>query len=181
MADVRIVHYKHRYEADMARGFLDDAGIPCSLASDSAAGGVSYIGGLAGAWVIVGDADAEAAVEVLEDAGMRGPEQPSGPAADLALRADTLPPVERSEAEDLTEALEAAQKAEFKYFVRCVLGVSPAALIPLVGLAAQGEIALIALLTFLVVFTEGWKAVKSSREVKRLERALAKLEEETRE
>ena len=179
---VRIAHYQHRYEADMARGFLDDADIPCSLLSDDAAGGISYIGGLAGAWVIVGEADAEAAVEVLTGAGMPvGPLAPSGPAVELARRADALPPLERSDAQDLTQALEAAQKAEFKYFVRCLLGVAPAAFIPLVGLAARGETALLALLTVLVVFTEGWKAIKSSREVKRLERALARLEEETRE
>ena len=182
MREVRIVHYRHRYEADMARGFLDEADIPCRLVSDDAAGGIAYLGGLAGAWVIVAEADAGAAVDVLESAGMRtGPEKPSGPAVDLALRADALTPVARSELDDLTSALEKAHKDEFKFFVRCLLGVTPAAVIPLVGLALKGEVALIALLCVLVVFSEGWKAVKANREVKRLEQALARLEEDTRE
>lgn len=182
MSEVRIVHYRHRYEADMARGFLDEADIPCRLLSDDAAGGMAYIGGLAGAWVIVADVDAEAAVAVLDSAGMRvGSERPSGPAVDLARRSDVLSPVARAELGDLTRALEKAQKDEFKYFVRCILGVTPAAVIPLVGLALRGEVALIALLCVLVVFSEGWKAVTAGREVKRLERALARLDEETRE
>ncbi|HKJ00892.1 MAG TPA: hypothetical protein VJ997_00515 [Longimicrobiales bacterium] len=182
MNEVRIVHYRHRYEADMARGFLDEADIPSRLVSDNAAGGVPYIGGLAGAWVVVAGENAQAAVEILESAGMQvGPEEPSGPAVDLARRADTLAPVARAELEDLTRALEKAEKDELKYFVRAALGVTPAAVIPLVGLALGGEVALIALLCVLVVFSEGWKAMKASRRVKQLELALARLDEETRE
>ncbi|HSG09380.1 MAG TPA: DUF2007 domain-containing protein [Longimicrobiales bacterium] len=182
MSEARIAHFRHRYQADMARGFLDDAGIPCRLLSDDAAGGVAYIGGLAGAWVIVAEENADAAVEVLGSAGMQlGPEEPSGPAAELARRADTLPPVARSDLDDLTHALEKAHKSELRHFLGCLLGATPAAIIPLVGLAARGEMALIALLTVLIVLSEGRKAVKASREVKRLEAALVQLDDDTRD
>lgn len=181
MSEVRIAHYWHRYEADMARGFLEEADIPCRLLSDDAAGGVSYVGGLAGAWVIVADVHAEEAGRVLESAGMHlGHGEPSGPAVELARRADSLPPVARAELDDLTHALKQARDKEFKHYVRCLLGVSPAALIPVVGLAMRGEVALLVLLSVLVCFSEGWKAVKTSRVVRRLEAALATLEEETR-
>lgn len=178
----RIAYYRHRYQADLARGFLDDADIPCQLLSDDTAGGVSYIGGLAGAWVIVGDEDAERAREVLDGAGMLvDPEAASsGPAVELARRADTLPPVARSDLDDLTRALDRARKDEFRYFLRSVLGLSPAAVIPFIGLAREGRIALVGLLMVLVFVTEGWKGIKMGREVKRLEGALARLEEETR-
>jgi len=182
MSEARIAHFRHRYEADMARGFLDDAGIPCRLLSDDAAGGVAYIGGLAGAWVIVPEVEVEAALDVLESAGMQlGPEEPSGPAAELARRVDSLPPIARSDLDDLTHALEKARKDEFRHFIWCVLGGTPAAVIPLVGLAARGEAALIAVLMVLVFLSEGWKTLKAGREVKRLEAALARLDEETRE
>ena len=181
MSEVRIAHYWHRYEADMARGFLDEAGIPCRLLSDDAAGGVSYIGGLAGASVIVAEVHAEEAAQVLESAGMQlGYGEESGPAVELAQRAEALPPVARADLDDLTHALKAAQKKEFRHYVGCLLGVTPAALIPVVGLAMKGEVALMVLLSVLVCFSEGWKAVKFSREVKRIEAALATLEEETR-
>lgn len=182
MSEARIAHFRYRHEADMARGFLDEADIPCRLLSDDAGGGAIYIGGLAGAWVIVAGAHAEAATEVLESAGMQlGPEEPSGPAAELARRADTLPPVARSDLDDLTHALEKAQKSEFRHFLGCVLGATPAAIIPLVGLALGGETALIALLAVLIVLSEGRKALRAGREVKRLEAVLVQLDEETRD
>lgn len=87
MSEVRVAYFRHRYEADMARGFLDDADTPCRLISDNAAGGVAYVGGLAGAWILVGEANAEAAVDVLESAGMLTTlETPAGPAAERQLR-----------------------------------------------------------------------------------------------
>jgi hypothetical protein len=182
MSEVRVAHFRYRHEADMARGFLDDADIPCRLISDDAAGGAAYLGGLAGAWVLVREEHGQGALEVLESAGMlTALQEPTGPAADLARRADALPPVPRSELDDLTRALEKARKDEFKYFVLCLLGVSPAAVIPLAGLVVQEEIALFLLLAVLVVLSEGWKGIKAGREVKRLEAALASLEEETRD
>lgn len=166
----------------MARGFLDEADIPCRLVSDDAGGGASYVGGLAGAWVIVSEVDAEAAVEVLSSAGMQlGSDEPSGPAVELARRADSLTPVGRSDLGDINQALEKAQKDEFKHWVLCLFGVSPAAVIPALGLMAGGEMALLAILSVLVFLSEAWKAVRSGREVKRWHGALVQLEEETRE
>jgi hypothetical protein len=64
-----------------------------------------------------------------------------------------------------------------RHFIRCMLGVTPAAAIPVVGLALEGNVALLALLCVMVTFVEGWRWIRAGRLAKRLERELAILEE----
>jgi hypothetical protein len=113
-------------------------------------------------------------------AGATGPADAGGPpssgrAAPPALR--PLSPVQQADRQDLTERLEAARKAEVRHFIRCMLGVTPTEVIPIVGLALEGNVALLALLCVLVTLVEGWRWIRSGRLVKRLQGELARLEE----
>lgn len=175
MPDTFLAHFSHRWEAEFAQGFLDDAGVPSRLVSDDAAGGSPYMGGLAGATLFVAPAHAEEARAALESAGLL---RPAGEAPPVPLAERPLPPVLRAEAADIEERLRRARKAEMRHVVFMFLGITPAAVVPLVGLALEGNVALMALLCVLVVFVEGWRWIRAGREVQRLEDALARLEEE---
>ena len=132
MAETRLAHFDRHWEAELARGYLEDAGIPSRLVSDNLAGGQLYMGNLAGASLLVA-----------------------------------------------SERLEAARKAEVRHFIRCMLGVTPTAVIPIVGLALKGKVALLALLCVLVVLVEGWQWIRAGRLVKQLGEELVRLDEDT--
>lgn len=174
MSEIRIAHFQHHWEGEFARGFLEEAGVPSRLVSDHAAGGSPYLGSMAGASLLVPEEATERAREVLEAAGVLGTREEARP----ALLERPLPPVLRADAADLTEQLRKARKSEVRHGVFTLMGVTPAAVVPLVGLALEGNVALVALLCVLVVFVEGWQWIKAGREVARLEAALAELEEE---
>lgn len=72
MTEVLIARYGYRHEAELAQGFLRDAGIPCRVASDDAGGVDLSISFLAGASLFVAEVDLEAAVEILKMAGQAG-------------------------------------------------------------------------------------------------------------
>jgi len=176
MSEIILAHFRHRWEADLAQGYLEDAGVPSRIVSDGAAGGQPYIGGLAGASVRVSRHDEHRARLVLERAGVLDG-GPGGDAGDHLPTARPLSPVQASEKRDLEERLQAARKAEVRHFVRCMLGVTPTAVIPIVGLALEGEVALLALLCVLVVLVEGWRWIRAGRLVKEIQAGLARLEE----
>lgn len=58
-----VATFKYRHEAEVARSFLDMAGIESMIATDDAGG--AYPGALTGARLIVREADAERARKVL--------------------------------------------------------------------------------------------------------------------
>ncbi len=67
---VTIVEFGYRHEAELARGFLDDAGIPSQLLADDASGvGAGWTFSNAAALQVLAD-DAEKAREVLRSAGV---------------------------------------------------------------------------------------------------------------
>ncbi len=177
MQETVLAHFGHHWEAEFAQGYLEDAGIPSRLVSDGAAGGQPYVGGLAGASIRVAGADATRARDVLVSAGLL-PGRRAEPDPGRALRKGGLGPLARADLEDLTERLEAARKAEVRHFIRCMLGMTPSAVIPFVGLALEGSVALIALLCVLVVFVEGWRWIRAGRLVRRLEAQLANVEDD---
>jgi len=172
MPETLLAHFAHHWEAEMARGYLEEAEIPSRLISDNLAGGHFYMGSIAGASLLVATPRLEDARRVLGDAGVLGTGHP------LAER--PLSGVARADREDLTERLRAARKAEVRHFIRCMLGMTPTAVIPVVGLALEGNVALIALLCVLVVFVEGWKWIRAGKLVKRLQAEIATLEREAR-
>ncbi|HSW29827.1 MAG TPA: DUF2007 domain-containing protein [Longimicrobiales bacterium] len=185
MPETRLAHFDHHWEAELAQGYLEDAGVPSRVASDNLAGGHTYMGSVSGASLFVAPEQLDEARGVLVAAGVL--EEAPG-AADAALgppgsRRATPPAlrplsaVQQADRRDLTERLEAARKAEVRHFIRCMLGVTPTAVIPIVGLALEGNVALLALLCVLVVLVEGWKWIRSGRLVRRLRGELATLEE----
>jgi hypothetical protein len=180
MPESTIARFASRWEAEFAQGFLEDAGVPSRIADDSFGIGHAYVGGLAGASLVVAAERSAEARGLLEAAGvLETPQDLIDAPPPLADR--PLPPVLRADFDDLTEQLRLARKAETRHAVSCVFGVTPAALVPLAGLVMEGNVALIVVLGVLVVFWEGWRWIEASKTVRRLESALAELDEETRE
>ncbi len=185
MPETRLAHFAHHWEAELAQGYLEDAGVPSRVASDNLAGGHTYMGSVSGASLLVAPEQLVEAHGILVAAGVLEEEPGAADAAPGASGSDRAAPpalrplshLQESDRRDLTERLEAARKAEVRHFIRCMLGVTPTAVIPIVGLALEGNVALLALLCVLVVLVEGWKWIRSGRLVKRLQGELAKLED----
>ena len=179
MSQVLLAHFKFLHEAEYAKGFLDDAGIRCWLKSDDAAGGAPYIGGLAGAGLIVDARDVERGRAVLDGVGgLADPASDEDRLPEWVPEETSLPPALRADLVDLELELKRARKSEVRHFVWAMFGVSPAAIIPLLGLAREGRVARVALLCVMVVFWEGWRWIQAGREVKRLESAMERLRAE---
>ncbi len=180
MPETRLAHFDHHWEAEMARGYLDDAGLPSRLVSDNLAGGYTYVGSVSGASLLIAAELFDEARRVLTSAGVLHPAPEEGDALSTEVRPGPAPtatpplaPLQEADRRDLTERLTAARKAEVRHFIRCMLGVTPAAVIPVVGLALEGNVALLALLCVLVTLVEGWRWIRAGRLVKRLEGELA--------
>lgn len=85
---------------------------------------------------------------------------------------------------DLTDARTALGVAEdraSRHLVWAMLGLSPAALIPLVGLVVEGSLNLIGPLIALVFLVEGGRYLSAQREVKRLQEVCDRIRAERRE
>lgn len=70
---VVVATFHHRHEAELARGYLEDAGIAAAIAVDDGGGAFGLplsFTPLSYATVRVREVDAERALEVLEDAGL---------------------------------------------------------------------------------------------------------------
>jgi hypothetical protein len=178
MSETLLARFNHHWEAEMARGYLEDAGVPSRLVSDNLAGGYTYMGNLSGASLLVATERVDEAYRVLADAGLVEPPEGARDEAGDPSRVveEPLPPALRAERADLVEELRAARKAEMRHLVWCMIGLTPAAVIPFVGLAIEGNVALMALLCVLVVFVEGWRWIRSGRSVRALEAQLARLD-----
>jgi len=186
MPETRLARFDHHWEAELAQGYLEDAGVPSRVASDNLAGGHTYMGSVSGASLFVAPEQLDEARGILVAAGVLEMEAGGSgaalgpPGSDRAPLAAERPlsPVRQADRLDLTQRIEAARKAEVRHFIRCMLGVTPTAVIPIVGLALDGNVALLALLCVLVVLVEGWQWIRSGRLVKRLQGELARLEEQ---
>jgi hypothetical protein len=176
-SEKRLAHFLHRWEAEFAQGFLEDAGIPGRVVDDGLVGTSAYTGDHSGMSLFVTIDDEKRARETLEAAGvLESPEAVRKRGLPLVER--ELPPVLRADAEDLTQRLRLARRKETRHGIYALLGFTPAALIPFVGLFLEGNLGLVAVLFVLVVFVEGWKWIRAGKEVKQLEALLQALEAE---
>jgi len=83
-----------------------------------------------------------------------------------------------SEVEDLEQELRAVQRKVRRHFVWTFLGLSPAALIPAIGLFREGSFGLLILLVVLVTISQGYLGGKAARKASRLKKALNRRREE---
>jgi hypothetical protein len=84
----------------------------------------------------------------------------------------------QAEVEDLERELRAVRKKERWHFVWALTGVSPAALIPAMGLVVRGNYGLVVPFLLLVTFSQLYLGVKAAGKAARLKRALEDLREE---
>ncbi len=80
--------------------------------------------------------------------------------------------------EDLERQIQALERKRQRHALWAVLGVSPAALLPALGLLAEGSIGLLILLSFLVTGTQAFSWVRTSRKSARLKERMSRLEAE---
>jgi hypothetical protein len=177
MHEVPVAHFTLRWEADYARGFLEDSGIPCRLQDAALGAGGFYTGDLHGASVLVHETDLGRAREALESAGVLRAEG-SVDTSPLPLLERDLPLMVRSDVTDIQAELEAAKRSVNRHGLYAVLGVTPAALIPLFGLVLQGNGGLVAVLSAMVVARETRRLIRASREVTRLKVLLMEMGDE---
>jgi hypothetical protein len=86
--------------------------------------------------------------------------------------------VARLELEDMERRLQAVRRKERRHLLWMVLGVSPAAILPALGLLREGNLGLLVLLGVLVTFSQWYSWTKASNEAERLEKAILRLREE---
>lgn len=77
---------------------------------------------------------------------------------------------------DAKRELVAAEGRAKRHLVWLLFGMSPAALIPFVGLLIEGSPELLFVLIWLVLIVEGWRYLRASREVRRLRAVVDRLE-----
>ncbi len=82
-----------------------------------------------------------------------------------------------AERDDLEMKLQAVRKKRGRHVLWLALGVSPAAAIPALGLLAEGETVLLAVLLLLVFITQVYGWVGTSREARELEIRLLELQD----
>ena len=80
-----------------------------------------------------------------------------------------------SEVRDLERELRVLRRKANWHFVWTVLGLSPAALIPALGLLREGSFGLLFLLGVLVMVSQGYLGGKAARRAERVEKALENL------
>ncbi len=78
MGSVVIREYKQRFEADAAKGLLEDAQITCFLSSDDAGGSYPGVTFTSGYRILVLEEDVEAAEEALSVLGEYTPPKGMG-------------------------------------------------------------------------------------------------------
>ena len=84
----------------------------------------------------------------------------------------------QAEVDDLERELRAVKRKERWHFVWALTGMSPAALIPAMGLFLDGNYALVVPFVLLVTISQFYLGVKASGKAARLKRALEDLREE---
>jgi hypothetical protein len=86
--------------------------------------------------------------------------------------------VARLEREEMERRLEAVHRKEARHLFWMVMGISPAAILPALGLLREGSFGLLVLLAALVTISQWYSWTKASREAERLEKAIRLLREE---
>ena len=82
------------------------------------------------------------------------------------------------ELEDMELTLQKVHRKEKRHLLWMVLGISPAAVLPALGLLREGSLGLLVILGVLVTFTQWYSWTKASKEAERLEKAIRQLREE---
>jgi aminoglycoside 6'-N-acetyltransferase len=85
---------------------------------------------------------------------------------------------ERLEREELEQQVHLARRKERRHLLWMVLGISPAAVIPALGLLREGSMGLLLLLVVLVTVSQIVSWTRASREAGRLERRLERMSED---
>lgn len=78
---VPLATFNHRHEAELARGYLEEAGIPAALSVDDGGGAFGLpiaTGGAGFPTLFVREADMERARQILEATGMVGHDEEAG-------------------------------------------------------------------------------------------------------
>lgn len=101
----------------------------------------------------------------LTDPGPKLPEERS-PEASLLSRLDR---------EELESRLRVTLRKEKRHLLWMVLGISPAAVIPAIGLLREGSLGLLVILGVLVSMTQWVSWTKASREAESIEKRLNRL------
>ena len=83
----------------------------------------------------------------------------------------------QSELEDLKRELRVVQKTERWHFVWAMTGISPAALIPMIGLFHEGSFGVLLLLAVLVTISQFYLGGKAATRAHRLTQAIDRLRE----
>jgi hypothetical protein len=81
----------------------------------------------------------------------------------------------RAEIDDLERELRAVRRKERWHFVWALTGISPAALLPVIGLFREESFGLIVLLSFAVTISQFYLGVKALGKATRLKRSLEEL------
>ena len=97
-------------------------------------------------------------------------------------RATTVPPrprerlsLARADLADARERLDGAERKAARHLAWALLGLSPAALVPFLGLLVEGNLTLLAVLLVTVPFVEGWRYRRAKREADRLQMLVNRL------
>lgn len=77
---------------------------------------------------------------------------------------------------DLHDELEQARRRRRRHFIWAVVGFSPSAILPVVGIIAGGPVLLLGGLILALVGLEGVRAFRASQNVGRIKEAIALLE-----
>ena len=93
--------------------------------------------------------------------------RPEGLAADAAVTSSDL--------EDARGALADAEKRAGRHLLWAANGLSPAALVPFVGLLLEGSVGLVVVLLFLVFLIESWLYLRATSEAQRQRAVVERL------
>jgi hypothetical protein len=110
--------------------------------------------------------------------GMDGPMTFDDPNSTVPVAKDSgSAAIALAEREDLERKLHAVRKKKNRHVLWAMLGISPAAIIPAIGLLAEGDMGLLMVLLVLVFLAQvhGWG--KTSKEARELEKELLQLSE----
>lgn len=104
-----------------------------------------------------------------EHSALTGPQAPGG------IRPGAGTAVLESERRDLEEQLQKRRRASRRHTLWAVLGVSPGAIVPLLAVASEFGITVVAALSFFVAAVEAWRAVQARADAQEIEEKLRQV------
>ena len=81
----------------------------------------------------------------------------------------------RAKVDDLEEELRVVRKKVRRHFTWALVGISPAAILPVIGLFLEGSFGLVVILVIVVTFTQLFQGVMAGTKAARLKEALERL------